>query len=224
MNHTIQVLAAAGWAQFVLTMLITLGVVTLGIGGGAKRNTPQTICLGVLLLAHLVLFTFTEVAAADRAALVGRTRIFLLPGLDAVRYLLILDLLAVCILVGVSGGSLSSCFTPLYFFLPSWTIILLPTETGFLWWYMVGTAFAFFVTLIDFRGYFLRTVIEEAPSKKFARFRDDYVPNERLIFANSLAAVIISLMCFYLSFQINTRAKGPNPEGCSAAEPASNPC
>jgi hypothetical protein len=198
-----QILAAAQVAQIAFLALIGVGYSILCAVGGLKRNWIQAVTGVSLLALTLVLLALTEEASADRKAVLD-IPVLTLSGVNVIKVLLITDLIAVFFLVASSGGSVASCYGPLYFLLPTLTILLLRDDRPFLEFLIWSTSSLFLLSLFLHRSY----LTEE---RSFSDWQDGSktmrVEIPRVAFANKVACGVISLMSFLLSLYISIRTK-----------------
>ncbi|HEV2841425.1 MAG TPA: hypothetical protein VGW39_08880 [Chthoniobacterales bacterium] len=200
-----QLLAAAQVAQIAFLGLIGVGYCILCVAGGLKRNWIQAVAGVALLALTLVLFALTEEAFADRKAMLDFP-LPTLPGLYVIKTLLIVDLIAVFFLVASSGGSVGSCYSALYFLLPTLTILLLRGDRPFLQLLIWSTSGLFLLSLFLHRSYLTE---QRSTSDWHDGTQTMTVEIPRVAFANKIACGVISLMSFLLSLYISTRTLGP---------------
>jgi len=189
-----QILAATQAAQFVIAVIIAAACIILWCGAAQPENIrPLFICLGLFLFVVLGASTLTDEAAMTRTSLFSIDFFPTVPGIRAVQCILWLDLICGMVLVMASGGSVSSCFSPLFFLMPTIAILLLRDQKNFLTTYIFAVSGCFLCSLIFHRQDFFSYPNQE----------------ERAAFEanNKIAFGCVTLACFFLSLHISETAK-----------------
>ena len=120
----INIATAALVMQFSIILIMALGVAALSIFSGVKKVSgvvPIILFLAILSIGFLM---FSDPLYSTWAPLFGSNSIGGLKWSLSLLVVFILDISAVALLVWLTGGSMNSVFTPIYFMLPPMGIFL----------------------------------------------------------------------------------------------------
>lgn len=173
--------------QFVVFGIVFVGTLLLGLTNeGTWRPFFWTLgWLGV----NWLLSVFVDVPLEQSHFFIRRTWRTVSPE-NAIWLMLSLDLGFVAFLVKRTGGSERSCFSPLYFMLPTFALLLLGYSTFLLLYCIVAV------------GAFGFTLLGNGAQKFFKPYGWD-VEKPKLVIASRIALVTISTACLFLAIYID---------------------
>lgn len=218
-----ELLSTALFAQWIyialLAVVFFIFLIACGFNRAALGHTAGILAVGALLGGVIFsLMVLTREVSANSAPVLRLPNGATFSGLLSVRTGLWADLIAAYILIRITGGSLRSSYGPLLFLLPTLAILLMQHERQFLYDFVLGTSAVFLAGLLrPSNRFFERERIIRGESR-YDRDTTEIYTWEGVESANQFATVVLTLLCFWLSFYIGQEtATLPAPKSSAQA-------
>lgn len=156
----VSITAAALIMQFSIILIMAFGAAVLAFRSAftSPGMAPLILLLAIITLGVLM---FSDALSTTWAPLFGSSSFNGLKWSTSLYIVFLIDVIAVAILVMLTGGSMASAFTPIYFIIPPLAIFLRESDSRIVG-YLVLVILLF---TINYRGRYERGVDEESGTR-----------------------------------------------------------